>query len=100
MAKDKNSRRLRIVRHKRVRKKVVGNLDRPEIAEGFVQARKGFQVFDRAEDGGQNCGKVQRGLPEIFDRAELAHTYVVPVLNKSIEIFEKPPEHRAQQQQR
>ncbi len=31
MAKDKNSRRLRIVRHIRVRKKVQGNLERPRL---------------------------------------------------------------------
>ena len=31
MAKDKNARRLRIVRHKRVRKKVLGSPDRPRL---------------------------------------------------------------------
>ncbi len=31
MAKDKNSRRLRLVRHIRVRKKVQGNLERPRL---------------------------------------------------------------------
>ena len=31
MAKDKNSRKLRIVRHLRVRKKVQGNLERPRL---------------------------------------------------------------------
>ena len=31
MAKDKNTRRLRIVRHIRVRKKVRGNLERPRL---------------------------------------------------------------------
>ena len=31
MAKDKNSRRLRIVRHIRVRKKVRGNVERPRL---------------------------------------------------------------------
>ena len=31
MAKDKNTRRLRIVRHIRVRKKVHGNLERPRL---------------------------------------------------------------------
>ena len=31
MAKDKNSRRLRLVRHARVRKKVSGTLDRPRL---------------------------------------------------------------------
>ncbi len=31
MAKDKDARRLRIVRHKRVRKKVLGNPDRPRL---------------------------------------------------------------------
>ena len=31
MAKDKNARRLRIVRHIRVRKKVHGNLERPRL---------------------------------------------------------------------
>ena len=31
MAKDKNSRKLRLVRHVRVRKKVQGNLERPRL---------------------------------------------------------------------
>ena len=31
MAKDKNARRLRLVRHARVRKKVSGTLDRPRL---------------------------------------------------------------------
>ena len=31
MAKDKNARKLRIVRHKRVRKKVLGSPDRPRL---------------------------------------------------------------------